>query len=59
MINKLLGKNIKPVHGPAVVESRATLASSEKAWKYLGWKPKVNLEKGLKMMLEANKKWVL
>ncbi len=58
MINRLMGKNIKPVHGPQVVESKATLSSSEKAREYLGWKPKVDLEKGLKIILGANKKWI-
>ena len=50
-INRLLGKNIKPAHGPAVVEPKATLSSSLKAMKILGWKPTVNLENGLKMMI--------
>lgn len=52
IINRIMGKNIKPVHGPSVVEPKATLSSSEKAERYLGWKPKVDLEKGLKMMLK-------
>ena len=52
IINRIMGKNIKPVHGPRVIESKATLSSRAKAEKYLGWKPKVDLEKGLKMMLK-------
>lgn len=52
IINRIMGKNIKPVHGPPVIEPKATLSSSEKARKFLGWKPKVDLEKGLKMMLK-------
>ena len=52
IINRIMGKNIKPVHGPPVVEPKATLSSSKKAKKYLGWEPKVDLEKGLKMMLK-------
>lgn len=51
MINQLMGKNIKPVHGPALVEPRTTLSSSLKAKDKLGWKPKVNLEKGLNLMI--------
>ena len=50
-INRLMGKNIKPVHGPALIEPKATLSSSQKAKRNLGWKPKVSLEEGLKMML--------
>lgn len=49
-LNKLLGKNIKPKRGPAVIEPRATLASTTKAGKILGWKPKVSLEEGLKIL---------
>lgn len=51
MINQLMGKNIKPIYGPPVIEPKATLSSCEKARKYLGWKPKIKLEKGLKMMM--------
>ena len=51
IINRLMGKNIKPIHGPALIEPKATLSSSQKAKDKLGWKPKVNLEKGLKMMI--------
>lgn len=48
---KLMGKNIKPAHGPSVVEPRATLASRVKAGKLLGWKPKVKLQEGIKTMI--------
>jgi len=51
LLNKLMGKNIKPRHGPAIVEPRITLASNAKARKFLGWKPKVNFEEGLKKIL--------
>lgn len=50
-INRLMGKNIKPIHGPAVIEPRATLASRIKARDLLGWTPKVKFEEGLKTML--------
>lgn len=51
VINRLMGKNIKPIHGPALIEPKASLSSSLRAKRDLGWKPKVNLEKGLKMMI--------
>lgn len=51
VINRLMGKNIKPIHGPAVVEPRSTLASRTKARGILGWEPKVKFEEGLKTML--------
>lgn len=47
-LNKLMGKNIRPKHGPAVIEPTITLASNKKARKILGWKPKIGFEKGLK-----------
>ncbi|MBF8249493.1 MAG: Epimerase protein [Candidatus Levybacteria bacterium] len=50
-INRLLGKNIQPIYGPAVVEPRSTLASCTKARDILGWTPKVKFEEGLKNML--------
>lgn len=50
-LNKLMGKNIKPKHGPAAIEARKTLAANQKAAKLLGWKPKVNFEEGLQKML--------
>lgn len=50
MINQVLKKNIKPIYGPAVIEPKMTLASTQKARKLLGWKPKINLENGLKLM---------
>lgn len=51
IINKFMGKNIKPIHGPAVIEPRSTLASRTKARKFLGWEPKVKFEEGIKTML--------
>lgn len=51
ILNRLMGKNIKPIHGPKVVEPRATLASCVKARKILGWEPKVKFEEGVKTML--------
>ena len=51
LLNKLMGKNIKPRHGPVIVEPRMTLASNAKARKLLGWTPKVSFEEGLKKIL--------
>lgn len=51
ILNKLLGKKIKPIYGPAVQEPEATLASNIKARKLLGWKPKVKFEDGLKTLI--------
>jgi len=57
-IIKLSGKNIKPIHGPAVIEPEHTLADNNKARKILGWKPETSFEEGLKIayehMLEKN-----
>lgn len=50
-LNKLLDKKIKPIHGPAVPEPKATLAANAKAKKLLGWKPEVRFEKGLKTLI--------
>lgn len=51
-LNKLLGKKIKPIFGPAVPEPKATMASNTKAKKLLGWKPKIKFEDGLKIVVE-------
>lgn len=51
MINRLMGKTIKPIHGPSVVEPRSTLASRKKARNLLGWEPKVNFKDGLQTLI--------
>lgn len=51
MLNKLMGKNVKPIHGDPVIEPKKTLASSIKAKKILGWIPKVSFEDGVKTMI--------
>jgi UDP-glucose 4-epimerase len=53
ILGKLMGKSVKPTHGPARIEPRDTLASCTKAQKMLGWKPKISFEEGLKIMLES------
>jgi UDP-glucose 4-epimerase len=50
-LSQLMRKNIKPIYGPAVIESRTSLASNAKARKFLGWKPKVNFREGIKTMI--------
>jgi len=51
ILNKLMSKNIKPVHGASVIEPKKTLASNIKAKKILGWKPKISFETGIKTMI--------
>ena len=48
-INKILGKNMKPVYGPKRAgDVRSTLGDPALAEKILGFKPKINFEEGLK-----------
>jgi UDP-glucose 4-epimerase len=54
IINKLLGTNIKPIHGPAVIEPRSTLADRSKAKRLLGWEPKIELLNGIKTMIYSH-----
>lgn len=56
LLNKLLGKKIKPIYGPAVPEPKATLAANAKAEKLLGWKPKVKFEDGLRKVVRTELK---
>ncbi len=51
-IIKLSKKDIKPIHGPGVIEPKDTLADTSKAEKMLFWKPKVKFEDGLKACFE-------
>ncbi len=53
LILKNLKKNLKPVHGPAVIEPHDTLADVRKAKKLLGWSPKVKFEKGIKLTIKS------
>jgi nucleoside-diphosphate-sugar epimerase len=48
LILKLSKSNIKPKHGPPVVEPKHTRADVSKAKRLLGWSPKVSFEEGLK-----------
>lgn len=49
-IFKIAGSNIKPIYGPALIEPRATLASLKKIKKFLGWSPRVELDKALEIL---------
>ncbi|MDO8503816.1 MAG: NAD-dependent epimerase/dehydratase family protein [bacterium] len=51
ILNRLMEKNIRPIHGPAVVEPRASLAGTRRARDLLGWVPKIKFEEGLKTMI--------
>ncbi|MBL7155178.1 MAG: GDP-mannose 4,6-dehydratase [Candidatus Portnoybacteria bacterium] len=46
-ILKLSNKKIKPIHGPAVVEIKHSLADIKKAKKLLGWQSRISFEQGL------------
>lgn len=48
-IIKVCGKKIKPIYGPALMESKDTLANSSKAKEFFGWEPKTDFKKGLAM----------
>jgi UDP-glucose 4-epimerase len=54
-LGRLMGKKVKPTHGPARIEPKDTLSSCAKAKKLLGWVPRVSFEEGLKIMLEKTK----
>jgi len=52
-LNKLLGKNIKPIYKPNPIKNYVyhTLADTTKAEKLLGFKAKISLEEGVKSLL--------
>jgi len=43
---------IGPIHGPAVIEPKHTLAGIEKSKESLGWVPSVSLDEGMKNTIE-------
>ncbi|MFA6281469.1 MAG: NAD-dependent epimerase/dehydratase family protein, partial [Candidatus Omnitrophota bacterium] len=52
-LNKIIGKNIKPVYlPPRQGDVRKTHADISKAKKLLGWEPKVSFEQGLQRAVE-------
>ncbi len=47
-LNKIIGTNIEPVHGPEKLgDVKHSLADITKAKKLLGYKPKIDFEEGL------------
>jgi nucleoside-diphosphate-sugar epimerase len=50
LINKILGKSIKPVYKPNPIKNYVyhTLADTTKAEKILGFKAKITLEEGIR-----------
>ena len=53
MICNLMGKKIEPKKHPAQYEPSQTLADITKAEKLLGWKPKIDLEEGLRRTING------
>lgn len=58
IINKLLGKNIKPIYKPNPIKNYVhhTLADTTKAEKVLGFKAKIPLEDGIKTLVSMEAK---
>ncbi len=57
MILKISKKNIQPIHGPAVIEPKDTLADITKTKRLLGWAPKYDFESGMKETFEFFKNY--
>ncbi|MBI2034511.1 MAG: SDR family oxidoreductase [Candidatus Levybacteria bacterium] len=53
LLNRLMEKNIQPIHGTPVVEPRASLAGTTKARDLLGWVPKIKFEEGINKFVGA------
>lgn len=55
MLNKVLGKNIKPIYKPNPIKNYVyhTLADTSKAEKVLGFKARISLEDGIRSLLGA------
>jgi UDP-glucose 4-epimerase len=51
ILNHLLGKNIRPLHRPAVVEQKVASPSPNFTDRLPGWKPKISLETGLRQLI--------
>jgi len=55
-INKLSKKNITPLHRPVIKgEVYRSVLNSNKAKKNLGWKARVNIDQGLKLVIQSLK----
>ena len=54
VVKSVIGnRDIKPKHGPPVIEPRDSLADISKAKNILGWTPKYTFEQGLKETVES------
>jgi len=53
-IKKLKGSKVDARHVEAVLEPRITLSDCKKAYKMLGWSPKVGLTEGLRRTINGN-----
>jgi nucleoside-diphosphate-sugar epimerase len=53
MIEKIMQKKMEFEKLPAQFEKKQTLADISKAEKLLGWKPKIDLEEGLRRTINA------
>ncbi len=51
-IIKLTKSTVKPIYGPTVIEPKNTLADISRINEYLGWKPRVSFEEGLRSTYE-------
>jgi len=54
-ISQITGKQVEIKRSPAQFEPKSTLANITKAEKLLGWKPKVNLQEGLRRTIGGSK----
>lgn len=52
IIEKLMGKKANPERLPAQFEPKGTLADISKAERLLGWKPKIELQEGLRRIIQ-------
>jgi nucleoside-diphosphate-sugar epimerase len=52
MIRRALKTKIKPTHGPAVIEPRATMADMNKVKRILDYEPKMSLERGIRRICD-------
>lgn len=56
IISKLTRAKVQPIHGPAVIEPKNTLANTAKAKKMLGWEPKIKFDEGMQITFRSLQK---